>query len=385
MPQVRHLLAKVEAFPAEGSDRKGTSLAVSGEHLVRRRTPRPRPGVPLRPLYELELTESVGTVDFSPDGTAMALSTLGGPVVVLETHSGRPIGQLSGHGEGSLSVAFSPSRLLLATGGQDGKVRVYSWPSLRQVAVWEAGGAWVEQLAWSPTGRYLASGAGRVVRIWTASGAHRGGFENHRGTVTTLNWNPNELTVTSSSYGGLCQLQVGRQKPIHQLEYDGPILNVAFSPDRRFIAATTQDTAVRIWEIKAKKARAYDIPGYKSKVRALAWSADSRWLSTADYKEIALWDFGPKMKESDRALALNAHENYVTGLKFLTGAKGPQRLFSAGSDGQVIAWQPLKSSKPLWKWVTGVALEQLLTSPDGSVLVAVGSKGYVQAWSLRSN
>ena len=348
-------------------------------------TVRPRRGGPLRPLYAIELAQSVGATAFSPDGAAIAIATLGGPVVILEAMTGRPIEILSPHEGGALSVAFAPDQEILATGGQDGKVRLFSWPSLEEIAVFEAGGAWVEHLAWSAHGRYLASAAGRVARIWTIDGVHRGGFEKHAGTVTSLSWNPNELSVTSASYGGLNQLQVGRRRPIHQLAFDGPILSLAFSPNRRFIAATTQDTSIRVWEIKAQKARAYDIPGYKAKVRTIAWSPDSSLLATGDYSEIALWDFGPKMRHKDKAKPLNGHVNWVTSLKFLERAEGPRWLLSAGTDGMICAWQPNRSSKPLWKWLTGVPLEQLTVSPNESTLLAVGAQGYVQAWSLRSN
>jgi WD40 repeat protein len=353
--------------------------------LLHQFTVRPRRGVPLRPLYAIELAESVGATAFSPDGAAIAVATLGGPVVILETMTGRPIGCLSAHQGGALSVAFAPGQELLATGGQDGKVRLFSWPSLEEIAVFEAGSAWVEHLAWSAQGRYLASAAGRVARIWTIGGVHRGGFEKHAGTVTSLSWNPNGLSVTSASYGGLNQLQVGRRNPIHQLAFDGPILSLAFSPNRRFIAATTQDTSIRVWEIKAQKARAYDIPGYKAKVRTLAWSPDSALLATGDYSEIALWDFGPKMRHKDQAKPLNGHVNWVTSLKFLQRAEGPRWLLSAGTDGLICGWQPHRSFKPLWKWLTGVPLEQLTLSPVEYSLLAVGAQGYVQAWSLRTN
>jgi WD40 repeat protein len=64
-------------------------------------------------------------LDWSSDGTRIAVAGAGPSVNIYDAHSGSPLASCAGHTAGIYAVAFSPDSAHLATGGFDGQVRLY--------------------------------------------------------------------------------------------------------------------------------------------------------------------------------------------------------------------------------------------------------------------
>ena len=72
------------------------------------------------------LGDYINRVAFSADGTGLAACSASGQVSMWKVPSLQPIGDLRGHDQSALTLAWHPSRSELATGGQDGVVRLLS-------------------------------------------------------------------------------------------------------------------------------------------------------------------------------------------------------------------------------------------------------------------
>ncbi len=114
----------------------------------------------------------------SPDG-ARLLVPLGSPdltagepaALVVEVATGRVVGSLGGHVGPVYAAAYSPDGLRIATGGQDGKVRMWDARRLVLDTVLTAGATRVLHLAFSPDGgRLIASSRDALARIWDLRG-----------------------------------------------------------------------------------------------------------------------------------------------------------------------------------------------------------------------
>ncbi|MEK7677161.1 MAG: WD40 repeat domain-containing protein [Verrucomicrobiota bacterium] len=126
----------------------------------------------VRPLFELgggpQDPGDLGFIDFSPNGKLLASTDITERGIHLwEARTGRELGQLSGHRDHTVQVAFSPDGRTLASTGGDGSLKLWHLPTRREVATLLESGA-VGPVAFSPDGTLLIAGVRDEVRIWRA-------------------------------------------------------------------------------------------------------------------------------------------------------------------------------------------------------------------------
>ncbi|KAJ2981527.1 hypothetical protein NUW58_g6665 [Xylaria curta] len=161
-------------------------------------------------------------------------------------------------------------------------------------------------------------------------------------------------------------LLAGHQKPISQAR---------ISPDGRWIASSSADATIRIWE--ASTGRHMDtLVGHIAGVSALAWSPDSRTLASgSDDKAIRLWDRVTGRPTKSKPLL--GHHSYVYCLAF--SPKG--NILASGSyDEAVFLWDVragrLMRSLPAHSDpVSGIDFCQ-----DGTLVVSCSTDGLTRIW-----
>ena len=71
--------------------------------------------------------------------------------------------------------------------------------------------------------------------------------------------------------------------------HDGMVRDVAFSPDGKILATTSDDNNVMLWDV-ATGAELKTLEGHKEDVKQLAWSRDGKMLASGDEGgTIKLW------------------------------------------------------------------------------------------------
>lgn len=331
----------------------------------------------LRTLWQATIPDHVIALAWSPDGKVLAAAVVSGPITLLDAATGKPIHELKGHGFGTTAIAWQPGGNLLASVGQDSKVQLWDAAQGKKAHALEAGGAWGEKLAWHPSGQWIAAGAGKKTRIYTASGDLVRELPPQAGTVMDLAWRPGTNHLAVLAYGAVTTYDpAAGTEPMKVLPWKGSPLAMAWSPDGVILAHGNQDSTVHFWYYD--RAQDLQMRGYRTKVRELAWDYTSRFLATGGGPAVCMWDCqaGPNGPEGSKPQMLAGHEENLTGLA--SQSRG-FLLASSALDGKVMLWQPANRRGPLvgeFKFPSGEA-SAVAWSPDDKSLAAGSGAGEV--------
>ena len=187
-----------------------------------------------------------------------------------------------------------------------------SWPALARTgwrSIWDAvtgterfrvegGSAWVERVAWSPSGDVLATAAGKSLRFWDTAGRLLMAAPQHPSTIADIRWRPRWHELASAAYGQLAIWKHDKAEAISAFEWKGSMLTLAWSPDGRYIATGDQDSTLHFWIVKTGE----DLMmyGYPTKVRELSWDSVGRYLATGGGPQVTVWDCSGKGPEGAR-------------------------------------------------------------------------------------
>jgi WD40 repeat protein len=208
-----------------------------------------------------------------------------------------------GHVGDIWGIAASPDGRWLATAGSDKTVKIWDAQTLKLIRTLEGYPDLVWCVTFSPDSRYLASGSaedeshGQVRVIEVASGREVLHFRGHRKLVLGLGFHPDRPWLASSSLdGSVCLWDVNAGKSLGLLhQFDRPVYSVAFRPDGQCLAASCLDNRIAVWDLAGPFSGVAPpsryLMGHTAGVYSVGFSADSRYLASgSEQGTMILWD-----------------------------------------------------------------------------------------------
>jgi WD40 repeat protein len=330
----------------------------------------------LTKLWDASIDGHVISLAWSNALGLIAAASVDGPIALFDAKTGQVRHHLLGHGFGTADLAWSADGKHLASAGQDGKVRLWDPTTGRQILEMPGGAAWVERVAWCPTSSLLASAAGKKLRLWNLAGEMICEFPDHPSTIADIRWKPNDTVLASTAYGKLFLWSPEQQNAVREFDWQGSMLALAWSPDGAYIAAGAQDCTVHFWLMTTGDD--LQMAGYPTKVRELAWDAQSRYLATGGGPTSCVWDFSGKGPAGTTPVQLEGHQDNITCLAYQHRG---EHLASGAEDGLLLLWHPSRQHGSLALVKHAAAVSQIAWADDDKRLAVGTADGSVLLYS----
>jgi WD40 repeat protein len=296
------------------------------------------------------------------------------------------------------ALAISPDKSTIAA-GRGNQIDVYDANSGTFIRALEADGlqthdkkvikgahsSIVESMAFSPDGKYLASGSFQEVHLWDVkTGTLLQRLKGFAHNVVALTFSPdNKLLATAggaqTQEGEIKFFEIGSWKQVGEVKngHSDTVYGISFSPDSKKIVSGSADKFVKVFDVPSGTFdRSFE--GHTHHVLDVGWYTDGKLqliASASADKSVKVWDYDKK--EQVRAIA-NAHGNQITRLAFI--GKSPNfvtcagdntvKFFNVTNGGNVRTFTGNKD------FVYAVAV-----SNDGKILAAGGEEGLVRVYN----
>jgi eukaryotic-like serine/threonine-protein kinase len=258
------------------------------------------------------------SVAFSPDGTTCASSHQDGVIVLWDPASGRPRGTLNGHRYPVTSLAYSPDGKYLASGSEapreTSNIRgeLLLWDSLtgNALSVFLTPSGSISSLDFSPDGRTLATvinpakGASEV-KFWEIpSGTLRHTISLPApGTPSSVAFSADGRTVVIGRHDGTISLRDAATGQVLETSFghQGLVKSVACGHKKAVFVSVGFDGRVRICSLRPAGPEVAEYR-HEGEVWGVALSPDDRLVASIGHHKLKLWDREERSERVSRLL-----------------------------------------------------------------------------------
>lgn len=240
--------------------------------------------------------------------------------------------------------------------------------------------AWITALAFRPDGAVLATGHddGRV-RLWeTATHTMLRECTLHGSPVSSISFSTDgQRLAIGCEDRSLVLLDAVHGVVLGKLQgHTDRISGIAWHPSTRFFATSSWDTTCRLWNLQQGE-QVFILNGQADQVQTLAFSPDGSILASSD-SEATIWLWDPFQGKVLRKL--KSHVGEVTQLAFTPSG---EHLLSGGSDGRLILWDVATGENILKTAADSTHASRIKLSPQQNEVAAILGGGSIYVWDAQ--
>jgi len=176
-------------------------------------------------------------------------------------------------------MSFSPNGRYLATGGDNGAIKIWETVTWREVAILMQGkGIHTFSLSFSPDNQLLAAACGEFVIIWDTSDWFEAARIHH--VSRHLNFSSDSRLLATAGLDNTARVwEIATRKEMARIAHDDQVTNVAFDPGGQRLVTASRDSTACIWETSGHR-HVQCLPHYNY-VHSVEFSPNGEFLATA--------------------------------------------------------------------------------------------------------
>lgn len=316
-------------------------------------------------------------VSFSADGQCLASGAKDQTVRLWDLSTRKQTDVLRGHTHDVHSLAWSSDGATLATASGDSTIRIWNPRRRAELRATTAIGTNVNCARWSPDGSRLATASDKVVTLWKADDWTKAGQLEHADAVWELAWSPTGQYLATGGAEPIVHVwDTETSQSVAQLQgHAGHLTAIEFSRDGRWLATGSVDRSIHVWNAATfnlvNVLRAHD-----DAVSSVAWGPDGGVLSIGADRTIRTWDV-----VAGKQVRLQQRNDWLSNICF-------------SPDGSRFAVANFDHTLNIWEWPTQRRIATLSGhthwalkaswSPDGGRLASASEDGTVRIWDTRA-
>lgn len=201
--------------------------------------------------------DGLNALVYSPDGSKMVTGADDGKIKVWDTASGFAIVTFSHHIAAITSLRFSQRGNVLFSASLDGSVRAWDMLRYRNFRTFTAPKRiQFTSLAVDPSGELVCAGSidDFDIHVWNVQSSQLvDRLSGHEGPISSLEFSPDGTLLLSGSWDHTARLWnfFGRTALSEPMQLMSEVLCVTFRPDGKYIAVSSMDGILSVWNVKS--------------------------------------------------------------------------------------------------------------------------------------
>lgn len=313
-------------------------------------------------LHTLSISqEKVTSVDINPSGEWLAFGARKlGQLLVWEWQSESYVLKQQGHFYDMNTISYAPDGQIVATGGDDGKVKLWNLQSGFCTVTFSDHSASVSQVEFAKQGRILFSASlDGTIRAYD--------LLRYRNFKTFTSPSPTQFSSMAVDESGeiiaagsidsfeifLWSVQTGKLMDVMS-GHEGPVSGLSFGPGGAQLASSSWDRTIRVWDIY-RRARTVEPYQLNSDALSIAFRPDGKELATTTLDgQIQFWSI-----ENDKQTGV------IEGRKDISGGRKQDDKITAQNNS------------------SGKCFNSISYTADGSCILAGGNSKYIILYDVK--